>query len=201
MHIHRNEITTGILTLVTFGILIGVLVVIGMPGLLKPLNTYRIYFDNASGVRTGAPVLLAGREIGKVTALHSPIPLEKRPKGHANYEIAIDVKVDRSAGVHQDAHALLKQQSLMGQKVIDFVDGNEKTPLAANHTEFVGERIPDLSEMVEDTLQRFMGPRSDLSGTLRNLRELTDTLKHEPWRLVWPSTKQYPEDKKVPPKP
>jgi len=30
-----------------------------MPGVIKPLNTYRIYYDNANGIRPGAPVLLA----------------------------------------------------------------------------------------------------------------------------------------------
>ena len=81
MQIHKNEITTGILVLATFGVLIAILVVIGMPGVIKPLNTYRIYYDNANGIRPGAPVLLAGREIGKVTALKSPVPLDKRPAG------------------------------------------------------------------------------------------------------------------------
>ena len=75
MQIRQNEITTGLLVLVTFGIFITILIIIGMPGLIKPLNTYRIYFDNAEGIRPGAPVLLAGREIGKVTSLKSPIPL------------------------------------------------------------------------------------------------------------------------------
>jgi len=65
MQIHKNELTTGILVLVTLGILAAILVVIGMPGVIKPLNTYRVYYDNASGIRPGAPVLLAGREIGK----------------------------------------------------------------------------------------------------------------------------------------
>jgi ABC-type transporter Mla subunit MlaD len=32
-------------------------------------------------------------------------------------------------------------------------------------------------------------------GTItENLSEATDTLKHQPWRLIWPSTKKYPED-------
>src|SRR5271156_8121 len=99
MQIHKNEITTGILVLVTFGALIAVLVVIGMPGVIKPLNTYRIYYDNADGIRPGAPVLLAGREIGKVTALKSPVPLDKRPTGHADDEVSIDVEVARDAEV------------------------------------------------------------------------------------------------------
>src|SRR5260221_13166895 len=104
MQIHKNEITTGLLVLVTFAVLISVLTVIGMPGLIKPLNTYRIYYDNANGIRPGAPVLLAGREIGKVIALQSPLPLDKRPTGHPHSDVAIEVQVDRNAQPYRKCH-------------------------------------------------------------------------------------------------
>ena len=218
MQIHKNEITTGILVLVTFGILITVLVVIGMPGVIKPLNTYRIYYDNANGIRPGAPVLLAGREIGKVTALQSPVPLDKRPAGHPDYEVSIDVQVDRGAEVPRTVTVHLTQQGLMGQEVIDFVHGDAGTGLAENHAEFVGERVPDLSEAVADNMKRLTGPDSDLALTIKNAKtfmetlnnsqipqviknteQFTDTLKREPWRLMWPATKSYPGDEKPSP--
>jgi len=251
MQIRQNEITTGLLVLVTFGIFITILVIIGMPGLIKPLNTYRIYFDNAEGIRPGAPVLLAGREIGKVTSLKSPIPLAKRPNGHSDYEVSIDVQVSRNAEIYRNATVRLTQQSLMGQEVIDFVHGDESAGLAENHTEFTGQRVPDISESVADNMTRLTGPDSDLAHTLQNLKrltepdselslsianfehltgpdadlsltiknakifmetlnqsqvpqviknteQLTDTLKREPWRLVWPSTKTYPSSKPTP---
>ncbi len=217
MQIHKNEITTGILVLVTFGVLITILVVIGMPGIIKPLNTYRIYYDNANGIRPGAPVLLAGREIGKVTLLTSPVPLEKRPDGHADYEVSIDVQVERKAEIYHNVTVHLTQQGLMGQQVIDFVHGDASTGLAENHAEFVGARVPDLSEAVADNMKRLTGPESDLAKAIKNARtfletlnhskipqvisnseQLTDTLKREPWRLIWPSTKSYPGDEKSP---
>ena len=34
----------------------------------------------------------------------------------------------------------------------------------------------------------------DLEATGENVKDLTDTVKRQPWRLVWPSTKQYPGD-------
>jgi len=239
--------------LVTFGIFIAMLVIVGMPGLVKPLNTYRIYFDNAEGIRPGAPVLLAGREIGKVVSLKSPVPMNERPEGHSDYEVSIDVRVARSAEIYRTVIVRLTQQSLMGQQVIDFVEGDEKSGLAENHTTFVGERVPDISEAVSDNLKRLTGPGSDLAVSLTNLKlltepdsdlatsiknfklltgtnsdlalsiqnvktfmetlnqskipqvitnaeQLTDTLKREPWRLIWPSTKSYPGDPKVDPK-
>jgi ABC-type transporter Mla subunit MlaD len=218
MQIHKNEITTGILVLVTFGLLIIILVVIGMPGVIKPLNTYRIYYDNANGIRPGAPVLLAGREIGKVTGLQSPVPLEKRPSGHSNYEVSIDVQVARDAEIYRNVTVRLTQQGLMGQQVIDFVRGDVSTGLAEDHDEFVGERVPDISEAVSDNMKRLTGPDSDLAITIKNAKtfmetlnkskipqvitnaeQFTDTLKREPWRLLWPSTKSYRGDEKSSP--
>jgi ABC-type transporter Mla subunit MlaD len=252
MQIHKNEIATGLLVLGTLAGFLALLVVIGIPGLIKPLNTYRIYFDNAAGIRSGSPVLLAGREIGKVTVLHSPVPLDKRPNGHPDYEVSIDVQVAREAEIYRDVKVRLTQQSLMGVSVIDFVQGDASAGLAKNHTEFIGERIPDISEAMENDMKRLTGPDSDLahtiqnveqltepdsdmaltlknvkqltgpdsqlaltiknaktfmdtlndshiSQTLENTEQLTDTLKREPWRLVWPSTKTYPGDKKTTP--
>jgi ABC-type transporter Mla subunit MlaD len=218
MQIHKNEITTGILVLATFGVFLAVLVVIGMPGLIKPLNTYRIYYDNAEGIRPGAPVLLAGREIGKVTALKSPVPLDQRPIGHPDDEVSIEVEVARGAQIYHTETVHLTEQSLMGQEVIDFVHGDASSGLAENHTDFVGERVPEISEMVADNLKRLTGPDSDLALTIKNAKtfmetlnhsqipqvianaqQLTDTLKREPWRLLWPATKSYPGDEKTPP--
>ena len=218
MQIHKNEITTGILVLVTFGVFLALLVVIGMPGLIKPLNTYRIYYDNADGIRPGAPVLLAGREIGKVTGLKSPVPMDQRPQGHPDYEASIDVEVAKDAQVFRTVTVHLTQQGLMGQEVIDFVQGDETSGLAENHTEFVGARVPEISEMMADNVKRLTGPDSDLALTIKNAKtfmetlnssqvpqviqnaeQLTDTLKREPWRLLWPATKSYAGDPKVPP--
>lgn len=208
MNIHKNEITTGILVLVTLGFFILVVIFLGMPGVLKPLNTYRIYFDNANGVRPGAPVLLAGREIGKVTYLLSPVPLEKRPAGHPDYEVSIEVQVAREAEIYYNATVRLTQQGMMGQEIIDFVHGDASANLAVNHTEFVGERIPDISETVSKNVTGLLGPGSDLALTLKNTKqfmetlndsripqiinnteEFTSLLKREPWRLIWPGSK------------
>ena len=36
-----------------------------------------------------------------------------------------------------------------------------------------------------------LGP--DLKASGENVKELTQTVKSQPWRLIWPSTKKYPE--------
>src|SRR3954452_19806442 len=73
MQIRRNEVLTGLLVVATLAGLTGILVLLGAPGLFRPLSTYKIYFDNAAGIKLGAPVLLAGRKIGQVDKLYSPV--------------------------------------------------------------------------------------------------------------------------------
>ena len=75
MEIRREEVRTGLLVIVSIAIITLVLLAIGAPGVFKATNTYRIYFDNAAGLNQGAPVLLAGRHIGQVTNLLSPVPI------------------------------------------------------------------------------------------------------------------------------
>jgi ABC-type transporter Mla subunit MlaD len=83
MQLQRNEILTGLLVLVTVAVLTGILILLGAPGLFTPLVTYRIYMDNAAGIKLGAPVLLAGRKIGQVEKLHSPVSKEDAKRAEA----------------------------------------------------------------------------------------------------------------------
>jgi ABC-type transporter Mla subunit MlaD len=142
--------------------------------------------------------------------------MNQRPQGHPDYEVSIDVEVTKDAMVYRTVTVHLAQQGLMGQEVIDFVHGDETSGLAENHTEFVGERVPEISELVADNVKRLTGPGSDLVLTIKNAKtfmetlnssqvpqviqnaeQLTDTLKREPWRLLWPATKSYSGDEKT----
>src|SRR3989441_3352351 len=82
MQLQRNEIMTGLLVIGTIAALVFILVLLGAPGLFRPLVTYKIYFDNAAAIKQGAPVMLAGRKIGQVQKLYSPVSPkeEKRAK-------------------------------------------------------------------------------------------------------------------------
>ncbi|HVF71853.1 MAG TPA: MlaD family protein [Chthoniobacterales bacterium] len=308
MQLKRNEILTGLLVLVTVALLTGILILLGAPGLFRPLVTYRIFLDNAAGIKLGAPVLLAGRKIGQVEKLYSPVSKEDAARAEAaaealhagdpsptpaekpKYEARIDVRVDKDAGVYKDARARLITLGLLGETAIDFTQGNESSGRASDGETFAGERVPDFGESISKmldivkpvateatatlkelqttaqnlsritdensqlnmalaqmrtfaenltamtgrdsslsvalkniekistdlssndnikiTLQNFresseqlkgimadvsnLGPDLKAAGT--NVKELTETVKTQPWRLIWPSTKKYPQD-------
>ena len=308
MQLQRNEILTGLLVLATIAVLTGILILLGAPGLFRPLVTYRIYMDNAAGIKQGAPVLLAGRKIGQVDKLYSPVSKEDAARAEAaaaalhsgdpsptpadkpKYEARIDVKVDRNALVYKDAKTRLITLGLLGEVAIDITQGNDSSGRASDGEIFAGERVPDFGESISKmldivkpvaaeatntlkelqttaqnlsritdensqlnmglaqfrtfvenltsltardsslsialaniekistdlssndnikiTLQNFressdklrgvlndlnqLGPDLKASGT--NIKELTETVKSQPWRLIWPSTKKYPQD-------
>src|SRR5690349_14776850 len=146
MQLKKNEIMTGLLVVGTVAVLVFVLVLLGAPGLFRPLVTYKIYFDNAAGIKQGAAVMLAGRKIGQVQKLMSPVsaeedkraqeaaasmhppdpgvsptPVGDRPK----YEVRVDVQVDKNARVYRDAHTRLMQLGLLGDMAIDITQGTE----------------------------------------------------------------------------
>src|SRR3979490_334643 len=83
MQLTKNEIMTGLLVVGTVAVLVFVLVLLGAPGLFRPLVTYKIYVDNAAGIKLGAPVLLAGRKIGQVDKLYSPVSKEEAARAEA----------------------------------------------------------------------------------------------------------------------
>ena len=325
MQLQRNEILTGLLVLATVAVLTGILILLGAPGLFRPLVTYRIFLDNATGIKLGAPVLLAGRKIGQVDKLYSPVskedaqraeaaaatlrssdpntPPTPTPKPNATptpaqtkpkYEARIDVRVDKNAGVYKDAKARLITLGLLGETALDFTQGHESSGRAQDGEMFAGERVPDFGESIakildivkpvaveatgtlkelqttaqnlsritdeysqlnmalaqmrtfaenltnmtardssisialkniekistdlssndniQVTLQNFresserlkstladlsqLGP--DLKESSQNVKELTATVKTQPWRLIWPSTVKHPEDQNPP---
>src|SRR5437899_12408392 len=83
MQLQRNEIMTGLLVIGTIAVVAFLLVLLGAPGLFRPLVTYKIYFDNAAGIKQGAPVMLAGRNTGKGQKLYSPVSPKEEKQAEA----------------------------------------------------------------------------------------------------------------------
>lgn len=314
MQLRRNEILTGLLVLGTVGVLAFILILLGAPGLFRPLVVYKVYFDNAAGIKLGAPILLAGRKVGQVKGLNSPVSREEAtsaleaagnlgtvassagasPSPTPPFEVRIDVEVDRTALVYKNANVRMITLGLLGETAIDISGGTDHSGKAESGQVFIGTRVPDFTEAIAamlgiiqpvateatatlkalqntaaslgkitdddspliqslghfqtftEHLNELTGPDSDLSKSLANIEELstqltkndniavtlanfrdastklktvlsglgglgpeleatlnntkdfTATIRTQPWRLIWPTTKKYPEDEATP---
>src|SRR5213595_164334 len=202
MQLRRNEIMTGLLVIGTIAVLSFLLILLGAPGLFRPLVTYKIYVDNAAGIKLGAPVMLAGRKIGQVQRLYSPVSREEEqrareaaatfhspepsgaplPENNApKYEARIDVQVDKSAIVYRDAHARLMQLGLLGEMAIDITQGTENSGRAHDGEMFAGERTPDFStaaakmlDVIKPVAEEATSTMKELETTAQNLSRITE---------------------------
>ncbi len=178
MNILRNEIRTGLLVVLSLAALVAVLLYLGSPGVFVPQNTYRIFYDNASGLKPGGQVLLGGRKIGRVRSLFSPVPEKDRPS--PKMETLVEVQVARDARIYNKVKVLLTQASLLSEMVIDFTSGEEASGLAQDGARFLGERPPGLAEAVpavlekiDPAMQKITETLDTLQGTAKNLNALT----------------------------
>ena len=199
MQLHKNEIMTGLLVVGTVAVLVFVLVLLGAPGLFRPLVTYKIYVDNAAGIKQGAVVMLAGRKIGQVQKLFSPVSREEERRaeeaaasvhaeepiasptpnsGKPKYEARIDVQVDRSAVVYRDAKTRLMQLGLLGDMAIDITQGTEASGRARDGEIFAGERNPDLGEAAAKMLEVIKPVAAEATNTMQDLQKTAQNLNH-----------------------
>ncbi len=176
MTFEKNEVRTGLLVLSTLGVLVAVLLLVGAPGLFRKQKNYSIFFDNAAGVKPGASVLLAGRKIGQVITIASPVPRNLRPTKAPEAEVRIEVRLVEDAKVYRDATARMSQLGLLGEQVIDFIEGNESSGLAENGYTFLGERRPDFSESIPKVIRVLEPVASNATLTLDDLRKTIASL-------------------------
>jgi phospholipid/cholesterol/gamma-HCH transport system substrate-binding protein len=194
MQLQRNELLTGLLVVGTVAVITATLVLLGAPGLFRPLVTYRVYIDNAAGIKQGAVVMLAGRKIGQVQKLYSPVSPEEERRAHEaaaafhlpsdttpKFEARIDVQVDKNAKVYRDAKARLMQLGLLGDMAIDITQGTENSGRAHDGEIFAGERTPDLGgaaakmlEVIKPVAAEATTTMKDLQQTAQNLNQITD---------------------------
>jgi ABC-type transporter Mla subunit MlaD len=199
MQLERNEVLTGLLVIGTIGVIAFLLVLLGAPGLFRPLVTYGVYFDNAGGIKPGAVVMLAGRKIGQVQKLYSPLTSaeEKQaqqaaaamhspepnasPSPSPRFEARVNVQVDKSAKLYRDAKAQMVQLGLLGDMAIDFTQGTQESGRAKDGDTFAGERTPDLGEaaakmleVIKPVANEATNTMKDLQNTAQNLNKLTE---------------------------
>jgi ABC-type transporter Mla subunit MlaD len=185
MNVVRNEIRTGVLVILTLAALVSVLIYLGAPGAFTPQKKFSIYFDNAAGIKLGTPVMLAGRKVGQVIEIVSPVPLAERPvptdSKDAPLEVRVGVQVEKSAQIYRITDVRLASYGFLDEPVIDFVEGEESSGLAEETTHFVGKRPGGLAdtgtqiiEKLDPAVNQLVSALKSLDATATNVAQLTE---------------------------
>jgi hypothetical protein len=57
--------------------------------------------------------------------------------------------------------------------------------------------LKNLRRVSENLNRQIAGVMDELRATGTNLKQGSDTLKRQPWRLIWPATKKYDDDNQL----
>jgi phospholipid/cholesterol/gamma-HCH transport system substrate-binding protein len=128
----------------------------GTTGLFTPKITLKSYFDDAQGLRNGAPVRLSGVDVGNVTAVRV-VP----NKPATPVEVVMKVTTKYSFDVRKDSVTALSTAGVLGETYINIDSSHAKGPEARDGDTLATRETPDIQDVVRAS-----------QGTLQNLDAL-----------------------------
>jgi len=132
----------------------------GTGGWFTSKITLRSYFDNAGGLRDGAPVRLAGVDIGNVTGIRIVGGKPMTP-----VEVTMKVNTKYKFNLRKDSVTLLSTAGVLGETYVDVDSSTAKGPEAADGDTLAAHSQPDIQDVVRAS-----------QGTLQNMDSLIKRL-------------------------
>ena len=162
-----DQLKVGVLILVALLILAVAIIKLGQAGNLFG-KRYRLvaFVANASGLRVGGPVMVAGQLAGSIKDIDF-LP----PDADTTRNLKLIVEVDRnlSEQVRQDSRASIKSMGLLGDKVFDISPGTpRKRALHEGDTVVI---VPSID--YEAVVQQASGAISQVVGLTNDLKKVT----------------------------
>ncbi len=145
----------------------------------------RVLFRYASGIDVGAPVRLAGVQVGEVKRVKIVYdPQDERPI------VEVDLDINQDVRIRQNAIVLINTLGILGEKYVEILPGTKDTPLVHNGDVLIGRdsiplaQLADLGYQIAKKLDNTIDglreifvseeSRESLKITLKNLRELSE---------------------------
>jgi len=154
-----SQLKVGI-TVVVASITLGILILLmsGTGGLFTRKVTLKSYFDNAGGLRIGAPVRLSGVDIGNVASIRIVSDLDKKL---TPVEVMMKVNTKYHENLRRDSVTSLSTAGVLGETYIDIDSSQASGPEAHDGDRLATRDTPDIQDVVRSS-----------QGTLQNLDAL-----------------------------
>ena len=143
--IRWSQLKVGILTLASLAVLAAAIFLItGQTGFFASTMFIRTYLRDAAGIQSGAPVRLAGVDVGNVTQVN----FTGRPELSQSIEIVMEVNRRYEANLRSDSEASLAAEGLLGQRYINISPGRPESPPVGPDGIVPFRETPEFSELV-----------------------------------------------------
>lgn len=137
------QVRAGIFILITLLLAAGAILLMGQKTkLFVPTNTIRISMQNVVGLKEGAPVWLAGVDVGVVKQIRF-----ENPRNSNEVLIVAEVSTQAHKKIGPDSLITIKTRGLMGEKYVDIL------PSAGYHdqpvTQFNGKAVHTIDDVAQ----------------------------------------------------
>jgi phospholipid/cholesterol/gamma-HCH transport system substrate-binding protein len=136
-------------------------------GLFAPKLVLRSYFDNASGLKNGAPVTLEGVTIGNVMRIR--VVPERSPKP---VEVSMRIGDKFAPFLHVDSTTVIAQAGVLGDSFVDITSKKATGPAPPNNSELKSVETPSIQEVVNSSAVAL----NQITGLMGKIDILFDTL-------------------------
>jgi len=164
-----SQLKVGIFIICALIFLAGGIILMGkQTNLFSPKGKVSVIMTDVAGLKVGAPVWLAGVDVGDVTRIRFEHP-------RTSNEVEIDLQVDREAikKIGPDSIITVKTRGLMGEKYVDITPSTVYSEAPAKR--LYGTQLPKLDDVMLkagtafDTLNGIMGKADKGEGSLGKL--------------------------------
>jgi phospholipid/cholesterol/gamma-HCH transport system substrate-binding protein len=164
-----SQLKVGVLVIVALAALTALVFLMSgsTGGLFTGKITLRSYFENAAGVKVGAPVNLEGVTIGNVTAVKIVASRKLTP-----VEVTMKVGSKYRDAVHTDSTSSLETIGVLGDTVVDINSKSATGPAVQNNAELKTNETPNLSDVIKSS----QGTIEQLNTILAKVDHLADSL-------------------------
>ena len=164
-----SQLKVGVLVIVALAALTALIFLMSgsTGGIFTGKIKLRSYFENAAGIKVGAPVNLEGYTIGNVTAINI-VPARKLTP----VEVTMKIGSKFREAVHTDSTSSLETIGVLGDTVVDINSKTATGPPVQNNGELKTNETPNLSDVIKSS----QGTIEQLNTILAKVDHLADSL-------------------------
>ena len=157
------------MVLAAMAVLIGLILLMSgsTGGLFAHKLALRAYFQNASGLKDGAPVTLEGVTIGNV--IHVRVIPDRNP---TPVEVTMQVGREYLRLLHTDSAVSISQAGALGDSFVDITSTHASGPAPANNAELKASDSPGIQDVVRNSNETVV----QVHDLTRKIETLIDTL-------------------------
>lgn len=164
-----SQLKIGVLVIVALAVLTALVFLMSgqTGGFFTSKITVHSFFENASGLKAGAPVNLEGVTIGNVKSI-SIVP----SKNPTPVEVVMKINSKYASGVHADSKATQETVGVLGDTVIDINSTMATKGPIQNGAELPTNETPTLSDVIKSS----QGTIEQVNTILAKVDKLADAL-------------------------